>query len=265
MTMAGTRVPGPLSWRAIGASALVLSIAFALKHHFSQAGPDSLAWVLAPTVALVELLTGVEFEFERGVGYFAQAEMFAVTKSCAGVNFLIISFSMLGLAWVWGRGPARKLPSTIARAASLAFSTTIVANAARIAVALPLSHSTLTPLGMSGADVHRIVGVAVYFGSLLILFRLFVAERSVSRPGQVPPWATWLVPLAFYLSVTLVVPLLNGWLRGRPMEWGEHTAALLLLPAAMTVVLLMGTAVLWALAGRRRGSLGRVRVAPRPR
>ena len=256
--MARMRLARPPPWRAIATSTLILVVAFALKQHFSHAGPDSLAWVLGPTVGLVELLTGVEFEVERGVGYFARTEMFAITKSCAGVNFLIVSFSMLGLAWTWGGRPTRVPLLAVGLAAGLAFSTTIVANAIRITVALPLSHTDYDPLGMSGADVHRFVGVVVYFGALLILYRLFVVRRSASRPGRLPPWTVWLLPLAFYVSVTLVVPLLNGWLRGRPLQWGEHTTVLLLLPAAMIVVVLVGAAGLRALARRRRGGPGRM-------
>ena len=77
------------TWNWITQCLLVLVGAFALKLHYSTASADQLRWILAPTAALVELVSGATFEFESHAGYISRERGFLIANSCAGVNFLI--------------------------------------------------------------------------------------------------------------------------------------------------------------------------------
>src|SRR5215216_739742 len=85
-----------------GAQLLVLLLcALALKIHYAIAPADDLRWILAPTTALVELLSGKSFEFESYTGYMSSDHTFVIAVPCAGVNFLITAFVMLALRRLW--------------------------------------------------------------------------------------------------------------------------------------------------------------------
>src|SRR5215510_15997249 len=76
---------------------VALASAFALKLHYSTASANQLRWILAPTTALVELVSGATFEFESYAGYISRERGFLIANSCAGVNFLIAAFLMLSI------------------------------------------------------------------------------------------------------------------------------------------------------------------------
>src|SRR5262245_19026682 len=88
---------GRFTWNRIAQLLHVLVGAFALKLHYSTASADQLRWILAPTTALVELVSGASFEFESHAGYISRERGFLIVGSCAGVNFLIAAFLMLSL------------------------------------------------------------------------------------------------------------------------------------------------------------------------
>ncbi len=73
---------------------LALLIAWGLKYHYSRSGSDELAWVLAPTAGLVELISGIQFENEAHTGFVSQGSRIIIAPACAGINFLIIAFCM---------------------------------------------------------------------------------------------------------------------------------------------------------------------------
>src|SRR5689334_5204226 len=87
----GSPAPARCSWNLIWSAqlAVVVLCALALKFYYSTATPNELRWILAPTTALVELLSGRSFEFESFTGYMSSDHTFVIAVSCAGVNFLI--------------------------------------------------------------------------------------------------------------------------------------------------------------------------------
>jgi exosortase K len=201
--------------------ALALVASYALKRHYSAASADDLRWVLAPTTSVVELVTGEEFPFERGAGYVSTRLMYAIAPSCAGVNFSIVAFCALVFGFVRpGRSVGRNVGIFVGAAAA-AYATTIVANAIRIAIAIPLHVNQVSWGWFTGERLHVIVGVVVYLSMLLALF---LAARRLAG-ARVAAW----VPLVPYVVVALLVPLANGsWARA---AFWEHAAIVLALIA----------------------------------
>ena len=194
----------------------VLLCALALKFYYSTATPDELRWILAPTTALVSLLSGKSFEFESLAGYMSSDHTFVIAAPCAGVNFLITSFVMLCFVRLWRDRFQSISWRFIPVAALLAYASTLVANTTRIWIALhPLRVSWLT-----ANQVHRLKGIVVYFGFLLLLFLLTERSSSIKR---------FLFPLLIYYAATLGIPLVNGHWQQSATFW-EHFAFVLLLP-----------------------------------
>jgi exosortase K len=163
-------------------AALLLSaaaIAWALKWHYAGARADDLMWILAPTAHLAGLVTDTAFTMEPGEGYLSRERLFLIEKSCAGVNFIIAAFGMLTLA----RLPRAVSPLAAARQLTIslvvAYGAAVAVNAARIAIAMWLAERPLARLPAD--DVHRIEGVVVYFGGLLMLYEVTWWLDSRSR------------------------------------------------------------------------------------
>jgi hypothetical protein len=205
--------------------AVVLLCALALKFYYSAATADELRWILAPTTVLVELLSRRSFQFESLTGYMSSDHQFVIAAPCAGVNFLITSFVMLGLTRLWRNRLQGLSWRFIPVTAAMAYVTTLIANTTRIWIALhPVKVSWLT-----GNEVHRLEGIVVYFGFLLLLFMLTERAGSAKR---------LLFPLIIYYTITLGIPLANGsWQHGAAF-W-EHFAFVLVLPLALMLPLVL--------------------------
>lgn len=259
--------------------AVVLLGAFALKLFYSNASANQLRGILAPTTALVELVSGRSFAFEAHAGYLSGDHTFLIAASCAGVNFLIAAFLMLTLRRLWrdrspnttagqGRGGGWNF---IPLAALVAYLATLVANTARISIALWLQRRPLGIGWLNAAQLHRFEGIVVYFGFLLLLF--WVSEkvlsiqssvnqespsglpadagRSPGRPGPLPHtdrvrslpalFRGTFFPLAIYYLTALAIPIANSiFHRGdATTDFREHSLFVLLTPLGLILLLAM--------------------------
>ena len=223
--------------------------ALALKLYYSTATPDELRWILAPTTALVELLSGRSFTFESYTGYMSSDHRFVIAVSCAGVNFLLTAFLMLGLRRLWRDRFQTVSWSFLPITAVVAYVTTVIANTVRICIALEIQRHEFQISGLSANQLHRLEGIVVYFGFLLLLFVL--TEKRIATLSR----RLVFFPLGIYYVTTLGMPLLNGsYKQGIPF-W-EHSAFVLVLP----LILLITYAILAffvgaALRGRPCGEL----------
>ncbi len=174
---------------------------FALKLGYTQSGAEDLRWILGPTTAIVECLTGRPFEFEPGAGYLDRRDLFLIAPSCSGVNFLMTAFLMLSITWIFRAGSGRRVWFSLPAAAAAAYACTLVANAIRISLAMAMQEGAVSVGPLTPAGIHRIEGIVIYFGGLLLLYRLISRRRHSGFP--------WIPLLAYYL-LTLGLPFLNG-------------------------------------------------------
>ncbi|HET6977949.1 MAG TPA: exosortase K, partial [Pyrinomonadaceae bacterium] len=202
---------------------VVVLCALALKLYYSTATPDELRWILAPTTALVELLSGRSFTFESYTGYMSSDHRFVIAVSCAGVNFLLTAFLMLGLRRLWRDRFQEISWRFIPVTAVVAYGTTLIANTVRICIALEIQRHEIQVDGLSANQLHRLEGIVVYFGFLLLLFVL--TEKRTAKPSR----KLVLFPLMIYYTTTLGIPLANGsYKQGVPFY--EHSLFVLVLP-----------------------------------
>ncbi len=204
----------------------LLAIALALKYHYSIATVSELRWILEPTRLLVEAVTSRSFRFEPYAGYLSDDRSFLIAASCAGVNFLIIAFAMLNAGQLLRE---RKLTWTyIGLSLPIAYMTTLVANTVRIGIALQMQKYDVRIGSFGEEDIHRLEGIVVYFGFLLVLF--FVSEKIASRARPHPStlFRRALIPLAIYYAATLGVPLAGG--AYREAAFWQHSLFVVIIP-----------------------------------
>jgi exosortase K len=244
------------NWKRGAQLAVVLLGALALKLYYSTASANQLRWILAPTTALVELVSGRSFAFESHAGYISGDRSFLIAASCAGVNFLLTSFLMLALRKLWRDraeskpgNPARSRWSFIPLAALVAYLTTLVANTARISIALWLQRQPLGTGWLNPNQLHRLEGILVYFGFLLLLFVLG-EKLSSRRVSDISPQAREprrslglfrraFFPLVIYYVMALGLPLANSaYHRGiAASDFWEHSLFVLLTPLVLLLLL----------------------------
>ena len=235
-----------------------LLTAYGLKAHYSRATSDGLDWILRPTTALVERMSGLAFEYERGEGYLNRERRVIIAPACAGVNFMIAAFGMTLFSFL------HLMPTTASTllwtAGSLlgAYLLTVAVNALRIVIALHLYASGIVFFYADPAQLHRLEGIAVYLTALCLFFWLTgrVARRLMTPPPAPPQrgresifpspsergWGE-VSPLLWYLAITLLVPLLNPNYHGDRAQFAEH---------ALTIAAVCSVVALFAALARKR-------------
>lgn len=218
---------------------IVLAIAFSLKLFYSTAGVGDLKWVLAPTAFLVEIVTGERFAFESGAGYMNADNSFLIAAPCSGVNFLVTAFLLLMLRRLWKARKSGLAWTTLPVTLAAAYAATILANTIRIAIAVRMQRMQHDVVWAHPEQLHRLEGIFVYFGFLLLLFVLseYVDSNERSRSTQDLVRLAWL-PLLVYWTVTLGVPVLNGAWRDGDGFW-DHFAFVTITPVILMLPLLI--------------------------
>lgn len=216
---------------------VVLLCAFVVKLYYSTTSVNQLRWILAPTTALVELVSSARFEFESHAGYMSSDRTLLIAASCAGVNFLITSFLMLSLRKLWKERAQDTAWIFIPYAALCAYLATLLANTVRISTALRLRHMPTEMGWLNQTQLHRVEGILIYFGFLLLLF--MVSEKinsggESSSANAAGPFQQRYWPLLFYYATTLGIPLSNGSYR-RVAEFREHSLFVLLIPLVLII------------------------------
>jgi exosortase K len=205
--------------------AVVLLCAITLKLYYSQASANQLQWILAPTAMFVELISGMSFEFESYAGYISRDRSFLIAPSCAGVNFLITAFLMLSVRKLLRERLQNNVWGFILAAALIAYLVTLVANTVRIVIALQLGR--LSENGwLNPQELHRIEGIFVYSGFLLLLFMVSEKMSAGKNSGLL---RQSFFPLLVYYATTLGIPLANGGYRQGTDFW-QHSVFVLLIP-----------------------------------
>jgi exosortase K len=217
------------TWNWIAQCVVVLVCAFALKQYYSTASANQLRWILAPTTACVELVSGTSFEFESNAGYISRDRSFLIANSCAGVNFLITAFLMLSVRKLLRDRSQRIAWGFIPTAAVIAYFVTLVANTTRIAIALRLRRTPAQVSWLNPYQLHRFEGIFIYFGFLLLLFVVSERMRSETTTGLL---RQSFFPLVVYYVTTLGIPLANGAYRLGIVFW-EHSLFVLLIPLVL--------------------------------
>jgi exosortase K len=212
-------------WYRIAQWVVVLLCAILLKLYYSNATANQLRWILAPTAVLVELVSGITFEFESYAGYLSNDRSFLIAPSCAGVNFLIAAFFMLSARKLLKAKLQDNIWGFIPAAALSAYLVTLIANTIRIVIALQLrqlpENSWLNP-----QELHRVEGIFVYSGFLLLLF---VVSEKMSAGKTSGLLRQSFFPLLVYYAITLGLPMANGGYHQGADFW-KHSIFVLLIP-----------------------------------
>jgi exosortase K len=221
-------------WGRCGLFAVALVAAWLLKRHYSQASPEELRWVLAPTAALVQLALDADLVFRPGEGYLSRELSILISPACAGVNFLIVAFLSLALGFGRSLPGGKQGAVSLLAFAAVAYLTTLLVNTLRICLSVWLAHLAARLLGLTFQSVHRLLGIAVYLAGLVTL--CLTVQLCLRKRLRVPTrHSTLLVAFVCYLTITLLVPLLRGAAQSSEY-WGHAAPVSVLVGGALALV-----------------------------
>lgn len=152
-------------------------LAILLKIYYIRSDNNSLFWILTPTTFLVTLFSGVDFVFIRDIGYVSLNQLYIINKSCAGLNFFIITF-LLSIIVV--SPDKNKVSNNLLIIFFLILSSlllTLIANSSRIylSINLEIIKYKVSFLRNSEKWFHEAIGITTFFSYLLIYY--FLLER----------------------------------------------------------------------------------------
>lgn len=218
-----------LSWQPLWWLSAI-TIAVLLKHHYSIATVDELQWILRPLAMLLEWFSGHHFQQDNNQEWVSISADIRLVKGCAGINFMVMSF----LAYVWILRPDRNSTENIfiqttgqllllSAAFIAAWATCLLGNSLRIIVAMTAASQNwqLELIGFDEQQLHRLIGMLIYVPLLSLQIRLGNRDKRSN--------AVWLAPVALYLLLMVLVPLLTGNALQNPAMFLEHSTPVVIL------------------------------------
>lgn len=225
-----------------------------LKYYYSHATADGLRWMLAPVAHLAGLLGGIHFQWQSHAGFVSHSREVVIAPACAGINFMIICFSAIFFSFVARlRGIGTKCGWIVVCFAA-SYLVTICVNTVRIIISIYLYSAPIYGGFLSPERVHCLAGTVIFVAFLVAVFQSadrFMRRRSYSGPpmpvtaksglaGFPSIFLVTSLPFAWYVLITVIVPLLNGAARRDGCRFAEHAA---LVTAAGLCICLIPVAV----------------------
>lgn len=212
--------------------------AYALKYHYSTANAEELCWMLTPVAHLVAFLSGIDFHWLLRAGYVNNSHEVVIAPACAGINFMIICFSTFYFTFVGRLRGARARCSWLGVSLATAYLVTLCTNTIRIITSIYLYKARIYGGWVTPERVHQLAGILIYVSFLVAVF--LAVERMMRRCKPSPPIGpitatpgerrscpfagTMKFPFAWYVLITIFVPLLNGAALRTGARFAEHTA-----------------------------------------
>ncbi len=150
---------------------LLVCFLIGLKALHRVATTDQLLWLLTPLSSLVELYGKAQFAYVPQGGYWDQSQEILLDKSCSGFNFLLIMFAVLFVTWIPAQTQWNHLLRRVLPILGLAYGLSILVNAGRIVCILSFQ-ARLENWGFSSATAHEMLGVFIFWGSLLFIYHI---------------------------------------------------------------------------------------------
>jgi exosortase K len=197
---------------------------FALKYHYSIASSDDLEWILKPTAKLVETILNKPFIKESSTGYVNWEYNIIIAKSCAGINFFITAFCMQTFGSIKKIKILFKQLSFIIQHMIIIYILTILVNTFRIIISIWLLNADIYSKWLTKDQVHKITGIIIFFSSLCVLY---IISKKISGKHKIIQ--SYLRPLAWYLIVIVLIPMIRGWGTNFNNQFLKHSFIVILI------------------------------------
>lgn len=148
----------------------ILLLFLLLKYLYTLSANDHLLFLLTPTNTGVEIVTGSTATYLSTTGFVYHRLPIIIDKSCAGVNFWLLSFTLLTLSTIhFYKSHSHKFLACITLL-FISYAATLFVNISRILVAiLSLKYKNLHT-SLSQEWMHEAQGAFIYLLFLTVLY-----------------------------------------------------------------------------------------------
>lgn len=223
-----------------------------MKLFYSNAGSDELQWILAPTAWWVRALSGIAFEYQPQIGYVSHACRFVIASSCSGVQFMMVTTAALIFSYIHRMKTVKKRLCWLMLCLTASYLFTVFVNGIRIVISIYLPMAAAfhrQTAGLGSKRLHTVIGIAVYFTSLFIIYHLagYVSRKitaievkdlkraSSSKHSLKTRLYQCAPPVFWYFFIVLGIPFLNRAYKNNQRDFGEY--ALLMTAVCFVIVL----------------------------
>ena len=151
--------------------ALTIGLCIVLKLYYRESSSDELGFILSPTSYAVSFFSGLEFTYLPAQGYWNEVGQVLIDKSCAGMNFWVIAFSLAVFTSMRFYEGIQQQSLLFLILLIVTFLLTIIANTFRIMIAILMLKLESSVSFLKASWWHTIEGSFVYL-SILITFYL---------------------------------------------------------------------------------------------
>ncbi len=162
---------------------ITILISLWLRFIYKYGVIEDLLFILKPVMYIVEKFSAIKFNYlSGGFGFINKDLGIQIVKECSGVNFFIISITMLIFSFVH-KIESRKYKLVLSSFfLIISYIATILANASRIIGTVFIMNTGLLTNGRVEGLVHQSIGVVVYFIYLVIVY--YIASRLIVKVGD---------------------------------------------------------------------------------
>lgn len=223
---------------------LYLCCAAILKLFYSHATPGDLQWILQPTALIVEIFTGIHFSFDSLEGYCSIDREIIIAPACAGVNFMIIIFCLTA-SLICKFKQIRSICQFVKYLVAIlivSYSATLFINTFRIIIAIECFDAGIQWGYFTQERIHRLIGIVVYFSGACGVYLLagkYLTQRNLKF--NIETYSIYLIPLIWYLTIMVALPLVQGKQNNQSNLFLEHTLFTIGVPVVITFLLIFST------------------------
>lgn len=167
---------------SLSINGFVILLFLILKFWYTKTFTNDLLFLLAPTNQLLELFIGSNSTFIFDQGYFFQDINVLIDRSCAGINFWLISSIMLFFLIEKHFELNKQKFTSIFIAFTLAYLMTIVVNTSRIIACLFLEIQSGIQFNNDPKTTHQLIGIITNLSFLVLSY--LIIEHTVTKIKQ---------------------------------------------------------------------------------
>lgn len=145
---------------------IVIAIVLIAKLAYIYATNNSLQFILKPISGLIELATGLNFQYEKDFGFYFKDLNIAIDKSCSGINFWLISFVVFSFSFLKFSSTTLQKIIALPIVILATYLLTLFANTSRILTSIAIEKQ----MAFNYSWVHQAEGVFIYLSILIIAY-----------------------------------------------------------------------------------------------
>lgn len=153
--------------------ATALVIVLLLKLFYDKADNNQMLFILKPLSRIVSSFYNTAFSFDASIGFFSKQLGIAINHSCAGINYLLIIFSMLSFSFIHLLKTVRGKMLYFTFLFPISFVLSLLINSFRIIVSIMMQKADFFDEIVSDGVLHNLTGMLVFICFLLIINYVF--------------------------------------------------------------------------------------------